>query len=192
MVIMIDNYDSFTYNLVQEMGKIGITMDVYRNDTVTVAELEAKNPNALIVSPGPCTPDQAGISVEAIRTFSGRIPLFGVCLGHQAITSAFGGKIVHAKHIMHGKTSAVTHDDDPLFRDVPSPFEAGRYHSLVAERASFPDVLAVTAESDDGEIMALRHRSHPTVGVQFHPESVLTPVGNRIMKNFLDMIQNAD
>ena len=188
MIVMIDNYDSFTYNLVQEMGKIGGKMDVYRNDKVTVDKLEELHPHAVIISPGPCTPSQAGISIQTILSFAGKIPIFGVCLGHQAIIQAFGGSIEHAKNIMHGKTSAVRHTGDPLFKNVSNPFEAGRYHSLVGNRCDFPPCLDITAESDDGEIMGLRHKEHPIVGVQFHPESVLTPVGTQIMQNFLDMI----
>jgi anthranilate synthase component II len=188
VIVMIDNYDSFTFNLVQEMGKMGAEMRVFRNDCVSVPELEALQPSALILSPGPCTPSEAGISIAAIRAFSGRIPVLGVCLGHQAIVQAFGGRIVHARHIMHGKTSPVTHDGTGLFADVPSPFAAGRYHSLVAERNSFPGCLTVTAESDDGEIMGLCHRQHATVGVQFHPESVLTPDGPTVLRNFLRLL----
>jgi anthranilate synthase/aminodeoxychorismate synthase-like glutamine amidotransferase len=187
MIVMIDNYDSFTYNLVQEMGKLGASMAVYRNDTITLAELEALNPSALIVSPGPCTPNEAGISVAAIQAFSGRIPVFGVCLGHQSIVQACGGRIIHAQRIMHGKVSPVTHDDKGLFTGMPDPFAAGRYHSLVGEASSMPDCLAVTARSDDGEIMGIHHREHPTYGVQFHPESVLTPDGPILMGNFLRM-----
>ncbi len=189
MIVMIDNYDSFTYNLVQEMGKLGATMEVYRNDQITVDELEALKPTALIVSPGPCTPKEAGISVAAIQRFSGRIPLLGVCLGHQSIVAAFGGKVIHAKRIMHGKTSPVAHDNTGLFAGVSDPFDAGRYHSLVGEQSSLPDCLLVTGRTtDDDEIMGLRHIEHPTVGVQFHPESVLTPEGPAIMQNFLNMI----
>ncbi len=190
MMIMIDNYDSFTYNLVQEMGKIGAVMEVHRNDVITVDELEAKAPNALIISPGPCTPTEAGISVEVVRRFSGRVPLLGVCLGHQSIVQAFGGKVVHATRIMHGKTSPVRHNEQGIFAGVPNPFAGGRYHSLVGERDSLPDCLMITAETedDDREIMGIQHREHPTYGVQFHPESVLTPDGMQVMKNFLDLL----
>ncbi|MCJ8330890.1 MAG: aminodeoxychorismate/anthranilate synthase component II [Lentisphaeria bacterium] len=188
MIIMIDNYDSFTYNLVQEMGKLGAEMDVFRNDKITVDELAEKNPTALIISPGPCSPDQAGISVEAIQHFSGKIPVLGVCLGHQSIIRAFGGTIIHAKTIMHGKTSPVTHQNTGMFKDLPSPFEVGRYHSLVGEQDSMPDCLHITAESDDGEIMGVQHKEHCTHGIQFHPESVLTPDGMAVMKNFLDLL----
>lgn len=188
MIIMIDNYDSFTYNLVQEMGKMGVEMAVYRNDAISIEKLTALNPTALIISPGPCTPLEAGISVDAVRTFSGQLPLLGVCLGHQSIVHAFGGRVVHAKRIMHGKVSDVRHHGDGLFAGVDNPFAGGRYHSLVGERHSLPDCLAITAESDDGEIMGIRHREHPTVGVQFHPESVLTPAGTTVMQNFINMI----
>ena len=187
MIVMIDNYDSFTYNLVQEMGKLGASMAVHRNDKITLEELEALQPSALIVSPGPCTPTEAGISVVAIQAFSGRIPVFGVCLGHQSIVQACGGRIIHAQRIMHGKVSPVTHDGNGLFADMPQPFDAGRYHSLVGEASSMPDCLEVTARSDDGEIMGIRHREHETYGVQFHPESVLTPDGPILMGNFLRM-----
>jgi anthranilate synthase component 2 len=188
MIIIIDNYDSFTYNLVQEMGKLGATMEVFRNDAVTVPQLLEMNPTALIVSPGPCTPSDAGISIEAILAFSGRIPLLGVCLGHQSIVQAFGGKIIHADQIMHGKTSMIHHQEDGLFKGLPNPFTAGRYHSLVGDRKLLPRCLEVTAKTDDGEIMGIKHKNHLTLGVQFHPESVLTPDGPQLMKNFLDMM----
>lgn len=188
MIVMIDNYDSFTYNLVQEMGKMGAEMTVLRNDQVTVDEVAALKPSALIISPGPCSPTEAGISVAAIQRFSGSIPVFGVCLGHQSIVQAFGGVIVHAQAIMHGKTSDVTHDGKGLFAGAPQPMACGRYHSLVGQRQSMPDCLLITAETADGEIMGLRHTEHPTVGVQFHPESVLTPDGHIVMRNFLEMI----
>jgi anthranilate synthase component 2 len=188
MIVMIDNYDSFTFNLVQEFGKLGADFQVYRNDQIAVAELAAMPLKALVVSPGPCSPTEAGISVEAIQYFSGKLPLFGVCLGHQSIIQAMGGKIVHAGRIMHGKTSPVTHQNEGLFAGLSNPFAAGRYHSLAGEQTSMPDCLEVTARSDDGEIMGIRHKEHPTVGVQFHPESVLTPEGPRLMSNFLKMI----
>ncbi len=189
MIILIDNYDSFTYNLVQEMGKVGAeNMVVYRNDKVAVEELVAMRPVALVVSPGPCTPNEAGISIAAILAFTGSIPILGVCLGHQAAIQSFGGKIVHARHIMHGKTSQISHRNDTLFDHIANPFEAGRYHSLVGEHESFPSCLEITAESDDGEIMAFRHKEHPTFGVQFHPESVLTLAGPQIFRNFLRQI----
>ena len=188
MIVMIDNYDSFTYNLVQEMGKLGAAMEVFRNDAITITQLLEMNPSALIVSPGPCTPSDAGISIEAILAFSGKIPVLGVCLGHQSIIQAFGGKIIHAGQIMHGKTSMIHHQEDGLFMDLPNPFSAGRYHSLVGDQQFFPDCLQVTAKTDDGEIMGIKHKNHLTLGVQFHPESVLTPNGSQLMKNFLDMI----
>ncbi len=190
MIVMIDNYDSFTYNLVQEFGKLGGEMEVYRNDQISINELEAMKPSALIISPGPCTPNEAGISVAAIQAFSGRIPVFGVCLGHQSIVQAFGGTIIHAKAIMHGKVSAITHHNRDLFAGLPQPFQAGRYHSLAGQREDFPECLEITAQSEDGDVMGLRHRLHPTVGVQFHPESVLTPDGPKLLKNFLDMISS--
>jgi anthranilate synthase component 2 len=188
MIVMIDNYDSFTYNLVQEMGKLGAVMDVYRNDKITLDELKEMPIKSLIVSPGPCTPKEAGISVEAIQHFSGKIPVFGVCLGHQSVVAAFGGKIIRAGRIMHGKTSPISHNGKDLFAGLPNPFDVGRYHSLVAERESLPECLEIVSEStDDQEIMGIRHREHPTFGVQFHPESVLTPHGMAVMKNFLDL-----
>ncbi|MCH2174198.1 MAG: aminodeoxychorismate/anthranilate synthase component II [Lentisphaeria bacterium] len=188
MIVMIDNYDSFTYNLVQEMGKLGAEITVFRNDQISIEELEKLPMKALIISPGPCSPDQAGISVAAIQHFSGKLPLLGVCLGHQSIIRAFGGVILNAGQIMHGKTSPVTHSNEGLFKDVPSPFAAGRYHSLVGEKQTLPECLEVTAMSDDGEIMGIRHKEHHTVGVQFHPESVLTPDGVKIMDNFIKSI----
>lgn len=185
MIVMIDNYDSFTYNLVQVMASQGAELQVYRNDAVTVEQIEALAPRALIVSPGPCTPAEAGISVAAIRRFSGRLPLLGVCLGHQAIGSAFGAVVAGAKAIMHGKTSPVFHDDSPLFQGLKNPFPAGRYHSLAVLRDTVPDCLTVTAWTEDGEIMGLQHKEHQTYGVQFHPESVLSPTGKRLLRNFL-------
>ena len=189
MILMIDNYDSFTYNLVQEMGKLGAAMDVVRNDCETIEQLQARQPTAIIISPGPCTPAEAGISIDVVKAFSGRVPILGVCLGYQSIVAACGGVIAHAGRIMHGKTSPVRHWADPLFDGVDNPFDAGRYHSLMAEREAMPAALQVTAESiDDQTIMAVRHREHPTVGIQFHPESVLTPAGPVIMRNFLALL----
>jgi anthranilate synthase/aminodeoxychorismate synthase-like glutamine amidotransferase len=185
MILLIDNYDSFTFNLVQLMAGQGAELDVRRNDQITLDQVEAMKPEAIVISPGPCTPNEAGISVESIRRFSGRIPILGVCLGHQSIGAAFGGTVSNASRIMHGKTSQVTHDGTGLYAGVTSPFQAGRYHSLVVLRKGLPDCLVVTATSDDGEIMGLKHVTHPTVGVQFHPESVLTPEGNTILGNFL-------
>ena len=188
MIIMIDNYDSFTYNLVQEFGKIGADMQVYRNDKITVKELEALSPTALIISPGPCTPTEAGISVDVVRAFNGKIPLLGVCLGHQSIVQALGGKIIRSNQIMHGKTSPMSHNNEGLFAGVPIPFDGGRYHSLIAQRESLPDCLEITCESDDGDIQGIRHKDYPTVGIQFHPESVLTDAGSIIMANFLKLL----
>ena len=182
---MIDNYDSFTYNLVQYFGELGADVLVRRNDAVTCDQIEALGPSHLVISPGPCTPEQAGVSVEVVRRFSGRVPLLGVCLGHQSIAAAFGGRIVRASRIMHGKTSPIRHDGRTLFTGLPNPFDATRYHSLVAERASLPECLLVSAESDDGEIMGFRHCEHPTEGIQFHPESILTTAGKPLLANFL-------
>ena len=192
MLVMIDNYDSFTYNLVQYLGELGEDVRVFRNDQVTVAEIEGMKPDHLVISPGPCTPTEAGISVEAIRAFAGKLPILGVCLGHQSIGQAFGGRIVHAGAIMHGKTSQVYHQDVGVFHDLPSPLEATRYHSLVIEKESLPECLEVTAWTldDQGEldeIMGVRHRELPIEGVQFHPESILTEHGHAMLKNFLAM-----
>lgn len=192
MLVMIDNYDSFTYNLVQYFGELGAEVKVFRNDQVTVAEIEALGPDHLVISPGPCSPSEAGISVEAIQHFAGKLPILGVCLGHQSIGQAFGGRIVHARQIMHGKTSMVYHSDAGVFKDLPNPFEATRYHSLVIEQASLPDCLEVTAwtRNDDGsidEIMGVRHREFMIEGVQYHPESILTEHGHQQLANFLAM-----
>ena len=186
MLILIDNYDSFTYNLAQYLGELGADVHVYRNDAVTVAQLAAWQPERIVVSPGPCTPNEAGISVEAIRYFAGRIPVLGVCLGHQAIGQAFGGRIVRAQRVMHGKLSAVTHDGRGVFSGLPSPFNVTRYHSLAIERATLPDCLEVSATSEDGEIMGVRHRELAVEGVQFHPEAILTEHGHALLRNFLD------
>ena len=191
MLLMIDNYDSFTYNLVQYLGELGAEVRVYRNDAITVEEIEALAPERIVVSPGPCTPDQAGISVAAIRRFAGRIPLLGVCLGHQAIGQAFGAKVVHAREVMHGKTSPVYHQGVGVFRGLDNPFEATRYHSLVLDPASLPECLEVTAwtEGKDGnldEVMGLRHTEYAVEGVQFHPESILTRHGHDLLRNFLE------
>jgi len=185
MLVMIDNFDSFTYNLFQYLMQLGAEVRVTRNNSLTVAELEELNPRGLIISPGPGRPEDAGITVAAIRHFSGRIPILGVCLGHQAIALAFGAKVVSARRLMHGKTSAVTADGRSLFHGIQSPFQAMRYHSLAVTREGLPDSLEVSAESEDGEIMGLRHRSHPTEGLQFHPESIMTTVGKRLLRNFL-------
>jgi anthranilate synthase component 2 len=185
MLVMIDNYDSFTYNIVQYFGELGQIARVYRNDAVTLDEIAALKPDYLVIGPGPCAPTQAGISLAAIQTFAGRIPLLGVCLGHQAIGAAFGGKVVHAQKLMHGKVSPVRHNDSGVFRGLPNPLTVTRYHSLAIERASLPDCLEVTAWAEDGEIMGVRHRSMAVEGVQFHPESVLSEHGHDLFDNFL-------
>ena len=185
MLLMIDNYDSFTYNLVQYFGELEQEVAVYRNDEITLEKIEGLKPRYIVISPGPCTPNEAGISVPLIGRFAGKIPILGVCLGHQSIGQAFGGKIVHAKQVMHGKTSAIRHNASGVFRNLPDPFQATRYHSLVIERASLPDCLEVTAWTDDGEIMGVSHKSLPVEGVQFHPESILTENGHSLLANFL-------
>ena len=190
MLLMIDNYDSFTYNLVQYFGELGAEVQVYRNDAISVAEIERLNPDHLVISPGPCAPDQAGVSLEAVRHFAGRLPLLGVCLGHQAIGQAFGGHVVHAGRVMHGKTSPVYHRDQGVFAGLPNPMIATRYHSLVVDKTRLPECLEITAwtENDDGsveEIMGLRHRELDVEGVQFHPESILTQHGHDMLRNFL-------
>ena len=187
MLLMIDNYDSFTYNLVQYLGELGADVRVFRNDAITLDDVAAMKPERIVVSPGPCTPNEAGISVPLIRRFAGEIPILGVCLGHQSIGQAFGGRIVRAQRVMHGKLSPVTHDGRGVFADVPSPFPVTRYHSLAIERGSMPAELEVTATSDDGEIMGVRHRTLAVEGVQFHPESILSEHGLTIFKNFLDL-----
>ncbi len=186
MLLMIDNYDSFTYNLVQYFGELGEDVHVYRNDAITLEQIAALNPARLVISPGPCSPAEAGISVAAIKTFAGRIPLLGVCLGHQAIGAAFGGDIVHAKQLMHGKTSPVQHLNAGVFRNLPNPLTVTRYHSLAIQRETLPDCLEVTAWTADGEIMGVRHKTLSVEGVQFHPESILTECGHAMLKNFLD------
>ncbi|OLD36210.1 MAG: anthranilate/aminodeoxychorismate synthase component II [Nitrospirae bacterium 13_1_40CM_2_62_10] len=187
MLLMIDNYDSFTYNLVQYLGELGEDVRVYRNDKLTVEEIEALRPQRLVVSPGPCTPKEAGISVDAIRHFAGRIPVLGVCLGHQSLAVAFGGEVVRADRLMHGKTSMIHHDGKTIFRALPNPFEATRYHSLLVKRVTVPDCLEVSAETAEGEIMGLRHRTLGVEGVQFHPESILTAAGMDLLRNFLKL-----
>ena len=186
MLLMIDNYDSFTYNLVQYFGELGETVKVVRNDEMTVAEIERLSPARIVISPGPCTPNEAGVSLEVIRRFAGRAPILGVCLGHQAIGQAFGGKVVHAKALMHGKVSQIHHLGQGVFRNLPTPYQATRYHSLAIERASCPAELEMTAWTDDGEIMGVRHRSLAVEGVQFHPESILTQHGHALLRNFLE------
>lgn len=186
MLLMIDNYDSFTYNLVQYLGELGQEVRVFRNDEITLDEIEAARPDYLMISPGPCTPDEAGISLSAIEYFAGRLPILGVCLGHQSIGQAFGGKVIRAQQLMHGKVSAVHHNGQGVFAGLPSPVTCTRYHSLVVERASLPDCLEITAWTDDGEIMGLRHKTMAVEGVQFHPESILTEHGHAMLDNFLN------
>jgi anthranilate synthase component II len=186
MLLMIDNYDSFTYNLVQYFGELGEEVTVYRNDEITLDRIEELKPQRIVVSPGPCTPNEAGVSVPLIQRFAGEIPILGVCLGHQSIGQAYGGHIVHAQQLMHGKTSQIHHRDEGVFKGLPEPFRATRYHSLVIERATLPACLEVTAWTDDGEIMGVRHRTLPVEGVQFHPESILTEHGHKLLKNFLE------
>ncbi|MEJ2010573.1 MAG: aminodeoxychorismate/anthranilate synthase component II [Acidobacteriota bacterium] len=187
MILIIDNYDSFTYNLVQYLGELGAQLEVHRNDQIALDEIESMAPERIVISPGPKTPSEAGICLDVILTFSGRIPILGVCLGHQAIGQAFGGKVIRAPEIMHGKTSLVSHDGMTIFSGLPNPFPATRYHSLIVERESLPDCLSVSATSPDGLIMGLRHRSLKVEGVQFHPESVLTDAGKQLLANFLKL-----
>jgi len=188
---MIDNYDSFTYNLVQYLGELGAEVRVARNDAITLDEIASLAPSRIVISPGPCTPNEAGISVALIRRFAGEIPILGVCLGHQAIGQAFGGRIVRSSRVMHGKLSAITHDGEGLFAGLPSPFQATRYHSLAIDRASFPSALVPTAHAEDGEIMGVRHRELGVEGVQFHPEAILTEYGKRLLDNFLHARETA-
>jgi len=187
MIVVIDNYDSFTYNLVQYLGELGQEVRVFRNDRVTPDEIAALGPERIVISPGPCTPAEAGISKAVIARFAGEVPLLGVCLGHQAIAEVFGGRVVRAGRLMHGKTSPIHHDGRGLFSGLPNPFEATRYHSLIAERESLPDVLELTAWTEEGEVMGLRHKEHKVEGVQFHPESILTRVGHDLLRNFLTL-----
>ena len=186
MILMIDNYDSFTYNLVQYLGQLGAEVQVFRNDRIGLEEIGELAPEAIFLSPGPCSPKEAGITVEVIRMYYQRFPILGVCLGHQAIGYAFGGNIVRAERLMHGKTSNIRSDGKTIYRGLPNPFVAGRYHSLIVEKSSIPACLMVTAETEEGEIMGIRHREYPVEGIQFHPESILTPNGKRIIKNFLE------
>ena len=186
MLLMIDNYDSFTYNLVQYFGELGANVKVFRNDEITLEQIAALQPDQLVISPGPCSPNEAGISVPAIKAFAGKLPILGVCLGHQSIGVAFGGRIVHAQQLMHGKTSPVHHKDVGVFRGLPNPLTCTRYHSLAIERSSLPDCLEITAWTDDGEIMGVRHKTLDIEGVQFHPESILTERGHDLLRNFLD------
>lgn len=189
MLLIIDNYDSFTYNLVQYLGELGAEVQVYRNDKISIEEIERLAPERLVVSPGPCTPKEAGISVEALRHFAGRIPVLGVCLGHQSLAYAFGGEIIRADRLMHGKTSMVHHDGKTIFQKLPNPFEATRYHSLIVNRRTIPRDLEISAETGEGEIMGLRHRPTGAEGVQFHPESILTKAGMDLLRNFLTFPQ---
>lgn len=186
MILMIDNYDSFTYNLVQYFGEMGQDLRVHRNNKITVSEIKQMAPEKIVISPGPCTPKEAGVSVEVIKHFAGKVPILGVCLGHQSICYAFGGEIVRAERLMHGKTSLVHHDGAGVFKGLPNPFTATRYHSLIARRESLPDCLLITAETDEREIMGVRHRDYPIEGVQFHPEAILTDAGKDLIKNFVE------
>jgi len=187
MILLLDNYDSFTYNLAQYLGEFGCNVEVHRNDKISVEHIAQRKPEAIIISPGPCTPQEAGISVELVQKLAGKFPILGVCLGHQAIGAAFGGKIIRAPKLFHGKTSEILHDGKGVFRKLPKPFVATRYHSLIVERKSLPRELAVTAQTDDGIIMGFRHRRYKLEGVQFHPESVLTTSGKQLLKNFLSL-----
>lgn len=187
MILMIDNYDSFTYNLVQYLGEMGEELRIFRNDKITTDEIEAIKPDRIVISPGPCSPKEAGISVETIQRFAGKIPILGVCLGHQSIGYAFGGDVVRAGRLMHGKTSMIHHEEQGVFSGMPKPFEAIRYHSLVIEPSTLPDCLEITAQTDIGEIMGVRHKEFIVEGVQFHPESILTQEGKRLLRNFLEM-----
>ncbi|MGB8323565.1 MAG: aminodeoxychorismate/anthranilate synthase component II [Candidatus Acidiferrum sp.] len=185
MILLLDNYDSFTYNLAQYLGELGCTVEVHRNDKISVEHIAQRKPERIVISPGPCTPQEAGVSVELVQKLAGRMPILGVCLGHQAIGAAFGGNIVRAPKLFHGKTSRIEHDGKGIFRDLPNPFVATRYHSLIVERKSLPKDLVVTAETNDGIIMGVRHCHYPLEGVQFHPESVLTESGKQLLRNFL-------
>jgi anthranilate synthase/aminodeoxychorismate synthase-like glutamine amidotransferase len=187
MLLMIDNYDSFTYNLVQYLGELGADVRVFRNDAITLEEITAMRPEQIVISPGPCTPTEAGVSVELIRRFTGRVPILGVCLGHQCIGAAFGGVIVRAGRLMHGKTSPIYHDGRTIFRSLSEPFDATRYHSLLIERATLPECLELSAWTAEGEIMGVRHRQHVIEGIQFHPESILTVEGKHLLRNFLEL-----
>lgn len=185
MILMIDNYDSFTFNLVQYLGELGEELVVKRNDEITIEEIEKMNPHFLMISPGPCSPNEAGISLEAIKHFAGEIPIFGVCLGHQSIAQVFGGDVVRAERLMHGKTSEIHHDEKTIFQNIENPFTATRYHSLIVKKETLPDCLEITAWTKEDEIMALRHKTLPIEGVQFHPESIMTSFGKELLKNFI-------
>jgi len=190
MIVMIDNYDSFTYNLVQYIEQLGAPVTVVRNDKTTVSEIASWNPKGVVISPGPGRPESAGISLPVIEKFSGQIPILGVCLGHQSIAVAFGGKVISAKKLMHGKTSMINADGKMIYQGIKQPFQAMRYHSLAVSRDELPACLEISAESDDGEIMGIRHQGHPTEGIQFHPESIMTPLGKRLLRNFLKGVQS--
>ncbi|MCY3575254.1 MAG: aminodeoxychorismate/anthranilate synthase component II [Chloroflexota bacterium] len=192
MILVIDNYDSFTYNIVQELGELGADLQVRRNDKITVDEIRALAPERIVISPGPGFPIDAGVSLDVIRQLGAEIPLLGICLGHQAIGEAYGGLVVHAPELMHGKTSMIEHSGDTILHDIPDPFEATRYHSLIVEEASLPDCLQITARAANGEIMGLRHKTHPVIGLQFHPESILTRYGMQILGNFLEYEQSVN
>jgi para-aminobenzoate synthetase component II len=192
MILMIDNYDSFTYNLVQFLGELGEELIVRRNDEITITEIEAMSPDYLMISPGPCSPNEAGISLEAITHFAGKIPIFGVCLGHQSIAQVFGGDVIRAERLMHGKVSDMHHDGKSIFHGIPNPFEATRYHSLIVKRETLPDCFDITAETSQGEIMAIRHKELAVEGVQFHPESIMTQQGKKLLKNFLETYKKAE
>jgi len=187
VILLLDNYDSFTYNLAQYLGELGCQVEVHRNDRISVEQIAQRKPERIVISPGPCTPQEAGICVELVQKLAGKIPILGVCLGHQAIGVAFGGKIIRAPKLFHGKTSQIRHDGSGVFRGLPNPFTATRYHSLIVERKSLPKELQVTAETDDDIIMGMQHRQYPLMGVQFHPESVLTESGKQLLKNFLSL-----
>jgi para-aminobenzoate synthetase component 2 len=191
MIVMIDNYDSFTYNLVQYLGELGEELRIFRNDKITIQKLEELQPEFIMISPGPCTPDEAGISLDVIRHFAGKIPLFGVCLGHQAMAQVFGGKVIRAERLMHGKTSPVLHDGKTVFEGIPSPYQATRYHSLIVEKESLPNCLEISAWTKEGEIMGLRHKELAVEGVQFHPESIITDHGKRLLQNFIHTYSKA-
>ncbi len=187
MLLMIDNYDSFTYNLVQYFGELGQDLKVYRNNKISIPEIERMKPDRIVISPGPCTPKEAGISIDVIRHFTGKVPILGVCLGHQSIGEAFGGDVIRAPYLMHGKTSMIHHDGKSIFKGLPNPFEATRYHSLIIKRETMPPVLEISAWTDDGIVMGVRHKQHRLEGVQFHPESILTGVGKDLLRNFLKL-----
>lgn len=187
MILVVDNYDSFTYNLVQHLGELGSNLKVFRNDQFSLKDVEDLNPDRIVVSPGPCTPNEAGMSNDVIRHFGKRIPILGVCLGHQCIGAVFGGVVARASQVMHGKTSLIQHNERTIFQDIPNPFEATRYHSLIVEREGLPDILEITAWNEEGLIMGLKHKDLPIWGVQFHPESILTPYGKKLLKNFISI-----